>query len=146
MSQQSPRYSPPKTRPCLSQSSVQPSQEDMPNDYRGMDAAFQIAKLCLTKRSTTAPEMTMKTAIVAMLLMAWGSAALADWVEDTALQRQQYENRRIEAEKYLAFERAQRDLTGRNSGTEFRIQRACTYALESGVENDVRRSYGCKDL
>ena len=87
----------------------------------------------------------MKTTIVAIFLMASLSAASADWVEDTTLQRQQYEKQRVQAEKNLSAERARRDLVGKNSGAQLRLERACTHALESGVANDVRRFYGCKD-
>jgi hypothetical protein len=91
-------------------------------------------------------EVQMKTTIVAIFLMASLLAASADWVERTDLQRQQYEERQVEAEKKMAAAHASRHFFGKNTGAELRLERACTHALESGVDNDVRRSYGCKDL
>jgi len=87
----------------------------------------------------------MKTTIVAIFLMASLSAASAETTLQRQQAEQQNEKQRVQSEKNLAAERARQDLVGKDSGAEFRLQRACTHALESGVANDVRRSYGCKN-
>jgi hypothetical protein len=100
-------------------------------------------------------EMEMKTAIVAMLLVASVSTASAQYwnTEESDRAQRDYERRQAEAESNLALQKSLRDsagsvrdLTGKSdSGARLRLERECTRALERGVEGDVRRSYGCRD-
>jgi hypothetical protein len=96
----------------------------------------------------------VKTAIVAAWLVATASTALAQWnTIDSDLERRRYERGRVEAESDLSFQKSLRDLAGttRNLGgpsdarARERLERECIRALERGVENSVRRSYGCSD-
>jgi hypothetical protein len=90
-------------------------------------------------------EWAMKPAIVSVLLVASLPAfAQSDMFER---DRQLYESKLAKAERDLAFDRAFCDLARKDPSSAAceRLQRTCMHALESGVEDGVRHSYGCKD-
>ena len=100
----------------------------------------------------------MKMAIVASLLLASAHAASAQYATprlkplSAHFQYIQYQDTAA-AEKDLADEKKARDkagkereLTGKSDqGARRRLEEECTRALERGVDDGVRRSYGCRD-
>jgi hypothetical protein len=93
--------------------------------------------------------MKMKMAVVAALLLVSAQTASADyryywwnpyWDTNAA------ENDLSSVKTLREVARAQRALTGSSdSAAAARLERECTRALERGVENGVRLSYGCRD-
>jgi len=97
--------------------------------------------------------MKTKMAVAASLLLVSVQTASAQYVDPRQLDpRFQYQDTTA-AERDLADEKARRDkareereLTGKSDqGARRRLEAECTRAIERGVENNVRRSYGCGD-
>jgi hypothetical protein len=91
--------------------------------------------------------MKMKTAVVASLLLVSVQTASAQYYGNP----NQFNWGAPTAEDDLADVKARRDkarierqLTGKSDvGARLRLQEECTRAIERGVEDGVRRSYGC---
>jgi hypothetical protein len=103
--------------------------------------------------------MKMKMAVVASLLLVsvqLTSTQYVYWgpIPGAPNGNEYYQGRDITAaERDLAETKARRDrarrereLTGKSdNGARLRLQEECYRALERGLENNVRRSYGCSD-
>ena len=95
--------------------------------------------------------MKMKIAIAASLLMISVQTATAQYYNNNFYD--QYYWGAPAEEDNLAYTKALRDKarkerqeTGKSDvGARLRLQQECTRAIERGVEDGVRRSYGCGD-
>ena len=103
--------------------------------------------------------MKMKIAVVAGLLLVSMQTASAQyyywnpyWNPNSNFYYQYYWGSPV-AEDDLAYTKARRDKarkereeTGKSDvGARLRLEEECTRAIERGVEDGVRRSYGCGD-
>jgi hypothetical protein len=92
----------------------------------------------------------VKTAIVAIILATATSANAATWRCNTSCDRWSCSSQcgwvYSEQELYeRGMARAGRVLDSYNRNGMRPSENACTAALESGMENSVRKSYGCRD-
>jgi hypothetical protein len=96
----------------------------------------------------------MKMALAASLLLGSVQTASADYLYwNTNNFYYQYYSGAPAAEDDLAYTKALRDKarkereeTGKSDvGARLRLQEECSRAIERGVEDGVRRSYGCGD-
>jgi len=95
--------------------------------------------------------MKMKTAVVASLLLVSVQTASAQYYGRNSTFYDQNNWGAPAAEDDLAYTKSLRDkarierqLTGKSDvGARLRLQEECTRAIERGVEDGVRRSYGC---
>ena len=97
--------------------------------------------------------MKMKMAVASLLLVSMqaASADLLYWNPNNFYY--QYYSGAPEEEYNLAYTKALRDKarkereeTGKSDvGARLRLQEECARAIERGVEDGVRRSYGCGD-
>jgi hypothetical protein len=99
-------------------------------------------------------KMKMKMAVAASLLLVSVQTASAQYFYWNPYGNFYYQYwDATAAENDLAYvktrgdkAREQRELTGKSDhGARLRLEEECTRALERGVEDGVRRSYGCGD-
>jgi hypothetical protein len=103
-------------------------------------------------------KMKMKVAVVASLLLVSVQTASAEYYYVNPYSGPnsfyyQYYWDSPAAEDDLAYTKARRDKarkereeTGKSdAGARLRLEEECTRAIERGVEDNVRRSYGCGD-